>query len=167
MKKIISVILAFSLVFSAFAIGASASVKTECGGNCDICPSIVVHGIGQSNVWALDENGDYLTDEDGERISCFPAIFVVGSIVKTVIFPALLTLFTQHDLGLSDALCQVVRDAFAVNMCDENGKNTGNIKLETYPYSVAECSEYEKEQIYNNIPLQDYSEIAGEDHLYY
>lgn len=167
MKKIISVILVFSLIFSAFAIGASATVKTECGGNCDICPSIVVHGIGQSNVWALDENGDYLTDEDGERISCFPAIFDVGSIVKTVIFPALLTLITQHDLGLSDALCQVVRDAFAVNMCDENGKNTGNIKLETYPYSVAECSDYEKEQIYDNIPLQAYSEIAGEDHLYY
>ncbi|MBQ8015356.1 MAG: hypothetical protein IJ264_04115 [Clostridia bacterium] len=168
MKKIISVLLAVSMILSCCAVFASAAeVKTECGGNCDISPSIVVHGIGQSNVWALDDNGDYLTDEDGERISCFPAIFDVGSIVKKVLFPALLTLFTQHDLGLSNALCDVVRDAFAVNMCDENGKNTGNIELETYPYSVAECSEYEKEQIYDNIPLQAYSEIAGEDHLYY
>lgn len=168
MKKIISVLLAVSMILSCCAVFASAAeVKTECGGNCDISPSIVVHGIGQSNVWALDDNGDYLTDEDGERISCFPAIFDVGSIVKKVLFPVLLTLFTQHDLGLSNALCDVVRDAFAVNMCDENGKNTGNIELETYPYSVAECSEYEKEQIYDNIPLQAYSEIAGEDHLYY
>ena len=167
MKKLVSVILAISLVFSLFSITASAAVKTECGGECDTCPSIVVPGIGQSNVWALDENGDYLLDENGKRISCFPATFDVKSIVLKVIAPALLTLFTQNDIGLSKALCDVVLDSFAVNMCDENGKNTGNIEVEKYPYSVAECSDYEKKQIYNNIPLQAYSEIAGEDHLYY
>ncbi len=167
MKKLISVILAISLVLSMFAVSASAAVKTDCGGECNICPSIVVPGIGQSNVWALDENGDYLTDDDGDRISCFPAIFDVGPIVMRVLAPALLTLITQHDVGLSDALCDVVLDAFEVNMCDENGKNTGNLEVERYPYSVAECSEYEKSQIYNNIPLTDYAKIAGEDHLYY
>ena len=167
MKKIISVILAFALVFSMVAISASAAIKTECNGECDICPSIVVPGIGQSNVWALDENGDYLLDEDGERISCFPAIFNVGSIVPKVIFPAIFTLLTQHDMGLSEALCDVVMDAFEVNLCDTNGKNTGNIEVEKYPYSVAECSDYEKQQIYNNIPLQNFSKMAGEDHLYY
>ena len=149
-----------------FALSASATTA-ECGGDCGTCPSIVVPGIGQSNIWALDENGEYLLDGEGERIMAFPAIFDVGSIVKKVIFPALLTLFTQHDLGLSNALCDVVLDAFAVNMCDENGKNTGNFEVERYLYSVAECSEYEKKQIYNNIPLQAYAEIAGEDHLYY
>lgn len=168
MKKFISVILAFSLVFSMTAIAASASdVKTECGGNCDTCPSIVVPGIGQSNVWALDENGDYLLDGDGERISCFPAVFDIGSIVVRVLAPALLTLITQHDVGLSDALSDVILDAFAVNLCDNNGKNTGNIEVEKYPYSVAECSEYEKEQIYDAVPLQAYAEQAGEDHLYF
>lgn len=167
MKKIISIFLALSLIFSVFSLTASAAVKTECGGSCDICPSIVVHGIGQSNVWALDENGDYLLDADGDRINCFPAYFNIGPIVMRVLVPALLTLLTQHDIGLSSALCDVVLDSFAVNMCDDSGKNTGNIELEKYPYSVAECSDYEKEQIYNNIPLQAYSEIAGEDHLYY
>ncbi len=168
MKKLISVLLAISIIMSGAALFASAAdVKTSCGGNCDTCPSIVVPGIGQSNIWALDENGDYLLDADGEKMMAFPAIFDVGSIVKKVLFPALLTLFTQHDLGLSDALCDVVRDAFAVNMCDENGKNTGNFEVERYLYSVAECSEYEKEQIYNNIPLQDFAKRAGEDHLYY
>ncbi len=167
MKKLVSVVLALSLVFSLFTVSASATVKTECGGNCDTCPSIVVPGIGQSNVWALDEDGNYLLDADGEKMTAFPAIFDVGSIVKTVLFPALLTLITQHDVGLSSALCQVVRDAFAVNMCDTSGKNTGNFVVERYPYSVAECSDYEKHEIYDNIPLQAYSELAGEDHLYY
>ncbi|MBQ4627160.1 MAG: hypothetical protein IJB45_07935 [Clostridia bacterium] len=168
MKKIVSVVLAFSLIFSVLAVGASAAdVKTECGGNCDTCPSIVVPGIGQSNVWALDENGDYLLDGDGEKISCFPAVFNIGSIVTRVLAPALLTLITQHDVGLSSALSDVILDSFEVNLCDNNGKNTGNIEVEKYPYSVAECSEYEKEQIYNNVPLLAYAEQAGEDHLYY
>lgn len=168
MKKIVSVILAFTMIFSVLAVGASASaVKTDCGGNCDTCPSIVVPGIGQSNVWALDENGDYLLDDEGERISCFPAIFDIGYIIKRAIFPVLLTLLTQRDMGLSAALSDVILDSFEVNLCDDNGKNTGNIEVEKYPYSVAECSEYEKEQIYDNVPLIDYAKQAGEDHLYY
>ena len=167
MKKIISIILAVALVISAASVVASAQVKTECGGNCDTCPAIVVPGIGQSNVWALDENGDYLLDGDGERIHCFPAIVNVGSIVAKAVVPVLLTLLTQRDMGLSNALCDIVLDAFEVNLCDEKGKNTGNLVVEKYLYSVAECSEYEKEQIYDNIPLQEFAQQAGEDHLYY
>ena len=167
MKKIVSLLLVFALAVSMLSVSASATVKTECNGECDICPSIVVPGIGQSNVWALDENGDYLLDGDGRRISCFPAVFNIGSIIAKVLVPALLTLTLQTDIGLSKALCSVVLDAFEVNLCDENGKNTGNIEVEKYPYSVAECSDYEKEEIYDNIPLQAYAEIAGEDHLYY
>ena len=167
MKKFISIMLTLTLALSVFSVSAFATEKSACNGNCDKCPSIVVPGIGQSNVWALDDDGNYLLDDNGKRISCFPAVFDVGSIVAKVLFPALMTLASQKDVKLSDALCGVVKDAFAVNMCDENGKNTGNIEVEKYPYSVAECSEYEKSQIYNNIPLQNYAEIAGEDHLYY
>ena len=167
MKKVISIILAFAIVLSAASFVASAQVKTECNGNCDTCPAIVVPGIGQSNVWALDDNGDYLLDADGERISAFPAVVNVGSIVAKAVVPVLLTLITQRDMGLSAALRSILLDAFQVNLCDENGKNTGNLEVEKYLYSVAECSDYEKEQIYDNIPLQAFAEQAGEDHLYY
>lgn len=167
MKKIISCIIAVVIVFSMLSVCAFAEFKTECNGDCDICPAIVVPGIGQSNVWALEENGEYMLDDNGNRIMCFPAVLDVNAIIPKVIVPVLSSLVMQKDAGLSDALCGVVRDAFAVNMCDENGKNTGNFVVEKYLYSVAECSEYEKEQIYRNIPLQDYAEMAGEDHLYY
>ncbi len=168
MKKFVSCLLVVALMCSFVAFPSSAEVKTECQGDCGTCPSIVVPGIGQSNVWALDENGDYLLDADGERIACFPATFDIATIISKVLVPAIFTLVFQADIYLSEALCDVVLDCFAVNACDpETGKNTGNIEVEKYPYSVAECSEYEKKQIYNNIPLQAYSEIAGEDHLYY
>ncbi len=167
-KKLIAVLLCAAMLVSIGPTGVfAATVKTDCGGTCDICPSIIVPGIGQSNVWALDENGDYLLDENGKKINCFPAYFNVNSIVKSVLAPALFTLFLQRDIGLSDALCNVVRDAFEVNMCDENGKNTGNVVVEKYPYSLAACNDYEKQQIYNNIPIRKFAEQAGEDHLYY
>ncbi len=173
MKKIISVILSLALVFSVAAIGGvsaaetDSAVLTECGGKCDICPSIVVPGIGQSNVWLLDDNGDYVLDADGERIHCFPGYFDIAAIVKKVLVPVLLSLVTQRDMGLSTALAEALAGAFYMNSSDFNGKAPDCVEVEKYPYSVAACSDYEKEQIYDNIPLQDYAKIAGEDHLYY
>ncbi len=168
MKKVVSIILTLCLVISGAGLTAfAAETKTDCGGNCQNCPTVVVPGIGQSNVWALDENGDFLLDSDGDKINCFPAYFNIGSIVVRVLAPLLLTLLTQHDIGLSAALVDVVKESFAVNMCDNSGKNTGNIMVEKYPYSLAECSEYEKGEIYDAIPLQEYSRLVGEDHLYF
>ena len=109
MKKLISCILAIVIAFSMFSICAFAETKTECDGNCDTCPAIVVPGIGQSNVWALDKNGDYLLDDNGNRISCFPAVLDLNAILPKAIFPVLMSLFSQKDAGLSDALCGAVR----------------------------------------------------------
>lgn len=168
MKKVISILLVFAMILSCTAVFASsAEVKTSCKGNCDTCPTIVIPGIGQSNVWLLDDDGNYVLDDDGDKINCFPGYFDTTSIVLKVLGPLLLSLLTQHDIGLSKALQQVVRDGFAVNMCDDNGNNTGNFEVEKYPYSVAECSEYEKNEIFGAIPLRDYAKQVGEDHLYF
>lgn len=174
MKKVISLILSLALVISVAAIGGvtaaepeSSDILAECGGNCDVCPAIVVPGIGQSNVWLLDDNGDYVLDGDGNRISCFPGYFDIPKIIGKVLIPALLSLITQRDMGLSKALAEALAGAFYMNSSDFNGKAPACVEVEKYPYSVAECSEYEKQQIYGNIPLQDYAKRVGEDHLYY
>ncbi len=171
MKKIISVILSLTLILSVAAIGgvsaADSDVLTACGGNCDNCPSIVIPGIGQSNVWLLDDNGDYVLDSDGNKINCFPGYFDIGKIVSKVLFPAILSLATQRDMGLSAALAEALAGAFYMNSSDFKGKAPDCVEVEKYPYSVAQCSEYEKEQIYGNIPLTDYAARAGEDHLYF
>ena len=170
MKKIISVILALCIMLSVAAVcsGASSAVKTHCGGEgvCDCVPTIVIPGIGQSQVYLVDDDGNFVYD-DGEKINCFPAYFNVSKIVKRVIVPALISLFSQRDAGLSKALCRVVDDCFYMNTCDSEGNPSKYGKLEEYPYSLAECSQEEKKIIYGHIPLQGYSEIAGEDHLYY
>ena len=174
MKKFISIILSLALVISVAAIGGasatepvSSEILAECGGNCDVCPAIVVPGIGQSNVWLLDDDGEYVLDGDGNRIHCFPGYFNIGKIVSKVLLPAILTLVTQQDMGFSEALAEALAGAFYMNSSDFNGKAPDCVEVEKYPYSVAECSEYEKQQIYGNIPLQDYANRVGEDHLYY
>lgn len=167
MKKALSVILAIAMVFSLCAIGASAvdTTKTQCGGDdeCDLVPTIIVHGIGQSNLWLLDDDGNYVLDDDGDKIDAFPCYADVGPIVKRALFPLLLTLLTQHNVGLNSALSDVVDICFYMHESDKNGNESKNIALEEYPYSLAECSEYEKSQIYNFVPLQG----IQEDHLYY
>ena len=171
MKKIVSVILSIALIISVASIGsvsaAEAEILTECKGECDVCPSIVVPGIGQSNVWLLDDNGDYVLDADGKKINCFPGYFNIGKIVTKVLVPALLSLVAQRDMGLSTALADALAGAFYMNSSDWNGRAPDCVEVEKYPYSVARCSEYEKSQIYGNIPLMDFAARAGEDHLYY
>ena len=171
MKKIISVLLAISFVFSICSVAAVAAdgTKTHCGGegNCNTVPSIVIHGIGQSNVYLTDGNGNRVLDKDGKEITCFPMYADVGAIVRTVLFPVLFTLLFQKNMGLSKALKKVVYQLFYMNICDSQGKDSKYCELEEYPKSVAACTPEEKATIYRNIPLEKYGEIAGEDHLYY
>ena len=171
MKKVLAVILAFCMLLPiAMAASAATSdgVKTTCGGEgvCDRVPTIVIPGIGQSQVYLVDDDGNFVLDE-GKKINCFPAYFNVKSIVAKVIGPALFTLLTQHDIGLTSALCKVVDDCFYMNTCDSEGNPSKYGQLEEYPYSLAECTQEEKNTVYGHIPLTGYGRIAGEDHLYY
>ena len=170
MKKLISVILALVMVFSVFVIGSSAAneVKTKCGGegSCNDVPTVVIHGVGQSNVWLTDGNGNYVLD-GGEKINCFPCYVDTKALVKSLLGPAILSIITQHDMGLSASVDSLVDSLFYMNICDSKGNDSKYVELETYNYSLAECSDYEKGEIYDHIPLEKYSETAGEDHLYY
>ncbi len=168
MKKIISIILVAALLLSGTAVSAfAAQTKTECGGNCDDCPTVIIPGIGQSNVWLLNDDGSYALDEDGDKINCFPAYAPVMPLVKIALVPLLLSLLFQRDIGLSDALAEAVDLCFSMNMSDGNGVCIGNVEVEKYPYSLAECSAAEKEHIYGCIPLRDYLGDYNEDHLYF
>ncbi len=140
---------------------------THCKGNCEHSPSIVIHGIGQSNTFLADDNGNPVTDDKGDVITGWPLYIDVEYAVKELLFPLLFSLIFQRDCGLISKIPEVVAELFKWNSFDENGDNVYNIVVEKYPYSVARCNDYEKSQIYGNIPLNDYSEQAGEDHLYY
>lgn len=167
-RKIISLVLCLTMLLSMSALSVSAFEKrTDCDENCELYPTIIVPGLGQSNVWVLDENGDYVVNKDGEKTAAFPAYIQIDEILKTAALPLVASLTLQRDMGLSDALAEAIGICFGINASDNQGNLTGSVVTEKYPYSLGDCSEYEKEQIYHHVPFDKYNVDYPEDHLYY
>ncbi len=160
MKKFLALILATVLVLLPLSVFASAKTSEK-------IPCIIVPGIGQSRVWLTDENGEFVLDENGNKINCFPAVLNVDSLLSQLAAPLAASVASQRDVGFSDALCSAVEDAFSMNSTDNNGKECGRVTVETYNHSLAECTEDEKNYIFGCIPMERLCETIGEENIYY
>ena len=160
MKKLISVVLALVLALSSFAMAASASAYND-------IPCVIVPGIGQSRAWLVDDNGNFVLNGDGEKIHCFPGNFDVQKILGDVAAPLAKAVATQSDSGLADALCDAVENAFYMNKTDDFGQPCGYVEVETYPHSLAECTQDELNYIFDCIPMQELGKSIGFDNMYY
>jgi len=72
-------------------------VITACGGNCDYAPSIIIHGIGQSELYELDKDGNRKIGEDGKPITAWPPTVDMDYITGALAYPLVATLLTQED----------------------------------------------------------------------
>lgn len=173
LKKAISVLLCLTMVFTVGIIGASAEeettvpVMTDCNGECEFYPTIIVPGLGQSNTWLADDEGNLLTDDAGNYITSFPAYVQTGKLIKTLAIPALTSLFTQSDAGLSEAAKQAVWDAFGHQACDENGMPSDRIVTEKYLQSTADTPDFGQEEVFGHVPFNLYETEQPLDHMYY
>ena len=172
LKKAISVLLCLMMVLTMGIIGVSAeeadySVRTDCNGDCEFYPTIIVPGLGQSNTWLADENGVLLTDDAGNYITSFPAYVQTDSLIKTLALPALKSLLTQSDAGLSEAASQAVWDAFGHQACDENGLPSDRIVTERYLQSTADTPDFGQTEVFGHVPFNLYDTEQPFDHMYY
>ena len=175
MKKTCKIVTALIVCLALFAAlcapGYAEAPKTEkiasCGGDCEYYPTIIIPGLGQSSVCVTDDNGEFLLDKDGNKISAFPAYLQVGKIIGQALFPLLASLVTQHDMGLSSAFVRIIDSSFGINASDENGQNTGNVRTERYPYPYSEFNDYEVETVNHHVPFELYPTDLPKDHLYY
>ncbi len=147
--------------------GKEGGVPARCGGKCGHCPTVIIHGIGQSELYVLDENGKRKIDKNGREIMAWPLSADMKSIARGLARPMLKMLITRKDNGFSDKAAAAVKSIFAPNASAPDGRRTGRTELVRYPNSVACCSEKEKNFIYSCIRLTHYTQTAGEDHLYY
>ena len=167
-KKLIAFILCLTMVLSVGLINTSAADRTtDCNGECEYYPTIIIPGLGQSNNWVTDDEGNFILDDDGNKVASFPAYIQIPQLIKTVALPALKSLLTQTDAGLSDAAAQAIRDCFGINASDANGKLTGNVVTEKYPYSVAHAPDYAQETVFHHVPFNKYETDQPFDHMYY
>ena len=168
LKTLLSVILCASLLCSFFAFGTVAEEKiSSCGDDCGFFPTIIVPGLGQSSVVVTDDSGKPITDKNGEKVTAFPAYLQTDKLVKKILGPALLSLFMQRDMGLSDAFGDAIYDAFGINACDDDAQVVTNVMTEKFPYPYSEYGEYEKTVVNHHVPFELYPTELPRDHLYY
>lgn len=172
LKKITSLFLSVIMLFSLSSFAFASEIKASCGGKCDITPSIVIPGLFQCETVAFDENGDILTDSNGNRREgpfFLDTNEVIISALSNALIPLSKTLIDQKDEDgkFGKALGKVLGDALMGRVVsDENGKLLHSKAVE-YKGSVASLPDYSNKWVYDNIPLHLYSQKAGEDHLYY
>ncbi len=167
-KRIIAVVLCLVMVLSFGIISTSAAEKTtDCNGECEYYPTIIVPGLGQSSTWVTDDEGNFILDDAGNKITSFPAYLQTWELIKAVALPAIKSLFTQSDAGLSDAAAQAIRVCFGINASDTNGNLTGNVVTEKYPYSVANAPDFAQETVFHHVPFDKYETDQPFDHMYY
>ncbi len=161
-KVFLSIALVIAVALSSVVI---AFGKSEC--SCDYAPTIIVPGIGQSETYLADENGAPVTDDNGDVITGWPLYFDTDMAIERLVIPLVLSLLLQRDVMLSSTTYETAKELVKWNSYSSDAENNFNIKVRKFPQSVAECSEEDKEYIYDCIPIKDFSQIAGEDHLYF
>lgn len=136
--------------------------------------AVVVPGVFQSRVRLYNDDGTVATNSEGEEYDAPFFLESTGDIVKKALkecfVPLILTLILQRDIGgkLAASLGNVIGWAVGEKAkCDSTGKQVYNVKADKYEGSVATLTDEQKEYIYDQIPLQDYADIVGEDHLYF
>ena len=169
-RILIGVLVCALLAGCAIPAAAADTVYTTCGGDCGYCPSIVIPGIFQSQTRMYDKDGSVVTDKDGDPLTQLFVDVKTGDIVRYALraVPVLIaSLVLQADIGLSKTVADIAGDVLRYNAKDNEGKHIYDIGVIKYPQSVARCTQEGKDFIYGCIPLEGYSPIAGEDHLYF
>ncbi len=167
MKKIISIIMALTLLITAFAIPVSA---TENGYVADYdreTPVIIVHGMSQNDTYLLDENGERQTDENGNYITGWPLKIDAMGLVKEALLPLLFSAFLKRDMGLTDAMKRGAYEGLPVIHKDNEGNYELPVEVPCYEYPMGEMTDELLQYHYKLLPLQGLVDIVGGEDVYY
>jgi hypothetical protein len=99
-----------------------------------------VPGIGQGQVFLLDDEGNRIINPDGSAATAWPIQVDADSLIKKLVLPLVKMLVTQKDNGFTDFASKAVAEAFGANATDYNGQPVNRVETVKYPRSVARCS---------------------------
>ena len=162
-KRAISIFLVLATLFSLSAFAAEpeyvADYDTE-------TPVIIVHGMSQNNTYLVDENGEWVPDETG-YVTGWPLEIDVMPLIQRALPNMLASIVTRSDVGLTQAMYEGTYNALSLIEKDNEGKYINNIVTPCYEMPMSELPEAVREEYYNFLPIQELSEIIGEDDVYY
>ncbi len=162
-KRIISIVLvlamALSICASASGTGYVPDYDTE-------TPVIIVHGMSQNNTYLVDESGNWVPDETG-YVTGWPLEIDVMPLLKRALPNMLASIVTRQNVGLTKAMYEGTYNALSLVEKDNTGKYVQDIVVPCYEMPMSELPEAVKEEYYTFLPIQELSEIVGEDDVYY
>lgn len=185
MKKIISIVLCVAMLISTFAVaGMSGVFATEVDTmgeltdamekeNGEYLPVVFLPGIGQSETYAYDENGDIISHWNLIGVSLDLGSFEnILTLVKAA-GPLILTLLVGKNLVSDAALADLVDMLFEFCKLDENGNPPANVETPNFRTSLAnyEAMYGEKgvegaEIFLKRIPCDELVEKIGAENIY-
>ena len=136
--------------------------------------AVVIPGVFQSKTRLYNDDGTIALNSEGKEYE-MPFFLdstsdIVKKALKKCLGPLLLTLITQHDFGhmLANSVGETLGEVLAGKVkCDSQGKMIANVRADKYTDNIATLTQEDKDWLYAQIPLNDYADIVGEDHLYY
>lgn len=182
MKKYLAALLAVLMMLSVCIIPVSAEETAENAVNLigaedfdDLVamgmeetqyPTIMLPGINHSKYFVKDENGNPAVDSAGNTLESGLLLMntadLVGTIVKDLAGPLLSTLMFQRDIGLTDAIYDLVGEVFCYMAMDDKGEPVYDIGLYDYQTPVSLWTEDQKNWFYTMMPMQPYTSIPYE-----
>lgn len=189
-KKLVSVLLAISLVFSvcvvAFATSDDSTNYVEVNSvdaaaqklltADEACPLIIIPGINHSPVYLCDENNEVLYNEDGGTTNgtllLVDTTNMVPVILKHVAIPLIMMLLTQTDCGLAKGVQVLVDELLSLQKTNVDGSLVNNLQLKDFHFPLSEFDEnsfdgeYDRGWFYRQLPIQKYTDVVGEDEVY-
>lgn len=161
-KKILAVILCVVMAFTVMATAFTVSAKEE------VTPVIFVPGIGQSQTYKYDDEGNVVADWNLLHINTDFASFSVFDWIKLVKFVAefITSICVQKDVIPSSSIDNVLKIFFADHLNDENGDPINNVVTPLHTYPVSEYDEEARNIFDNRIPCDFLLEEIGEENVY-
>lgn len=170
LKKVIAMALSISMLASLGAIGASAKLETECAGECEYSPVIVLPGINHSPTYLYDENDEpviYNGSHVGGTLLILNEEALSALAIANAVCSVLATLGLQTNVGLDKVVRGLVSNIFKYQKCDENGDHIANLQTKRWNYSLEYMSQEDLDWTYRMVPMKPLVDEIGEDHVYF
>ncbi|MBQ8182830.1 MAG: hypothetical protein IJ025_02885 [Clostridia bacterium] len=159
-KKVLALVLSLVMLVGCFSSTAFAIEDTY-------IPSIIIPGVFQSETKYYEDN--VATDAE-PPFFMDSTVEIVGMALTDALIPISKLLVTQEDKDnqAARAVADILGEALVEkNRCDENGQFIHDVRATKYNDSFADLSDYDREYILDQVPLQNYVDIAGEENLYF
>ena len=164
-KKVLALILSVVML-----TGCLSSVAFAVDNDC--VPTIIIPGLFQCET-KYYENGRVATNSMGQPYEApffmDSTVEIVGKALSEALIPISKLLINQEDKDsrAAEAFADVLGEVLMEKVrCDENGDFVHDIRATKYNTSFANISAYDREYIFDRLPLQNYVDIAGEENLY-